>query len=179
MVTWRVPIQGPEASGSFTRPLGFCPPTGGQLHTLAHGGEGAGGLPPSILSNLSAHTCAHSPSPRLCIGRVPVGLHHQECTRWSHTLPRMSDRSPGAAAALSQLSQDTDSACDWLSTVRPVKIVIFVLTAPERGLGQPERRGNPSRKVGSKLRGSGIANPEPASRQSLGWTQAQACGAGG
>ena len=110
---------------------------------------------------------------------MPVGLHHQACTHWSHTLPLMSDRSPGAAAALSQLSQDTDSACDWLSTVRPVKIVIFVLTAPERSLGQAERRGNPSRKVASKLRGSGIANPEPASRQSLGWTQAQACGARG
>lgn len=107
MVSWRVPLQGPEASGSFTRTLGFCPPIGGQLHTLAHGGEGGGGLPPSTLSSLSAHTCAHSPPPRLCIRRVPVGLHHQACTRWSHTLPLMSDRSPGAAAAPSQLSQQT------------------------------------------------------------------------
>lgn len=133
MVTWRVPIQGPRLLGPSPALLASArPPEANSTLLPTEGGDG--GLPPSTLSNLSAHTCAHAPSPRLCIRRVPIGLHHQACTQWSHTLPLMSDRSPGAAAALSQLSQDADSACDWLPTVRPVKILIFVLPAPERGL---------------------------------------------
>lgn len=128
------PFRGPRLLGPSPALLASARPPEASSALLPTGERRGGGLPPSSLSSLSAHTCAHAPSPRLCMPRVPTGRHHQACTEWSHTLPPVSDRSPGAAAALSQLSQDADSACDWLPTVRPVKILIFVLPAPERGL---------------------------------------------
>ena len=67
MVTWRGPIQGPEASGSFTRPLGFCPPAGGQLRTLAHGGE-AGRRAPAEQPVQSIRT-------HLCTRAIPAPVH--------------------------------------------------------------------------------------------------------
>ena len=71
------PFRGPRLLGPSPALLASARPPEASSALLPTGERRGGGLPPSSLSSLSAHTCAHAPSPRLCMPRVPTGRHHQ------------------------------------------------------------------------------------------------------
>ena len=69
MVTWTGPTQGPKASGVLHWPSWLLPALGRATAPSALLPTGAPAR--STHSDLSAHTCTHAPSPRLCTWRVP------------------------------------------------------------------------------------------------------------